>query len=236
VYHHLLKLANCRFLLSFFSTASWTKDYAANFTATRPEVEIQFIEKSFDEIYADAINEAAGQLQLYDGFVTPPAVAGSVVQYNGWADLTPYIQETAANLKDWGDILIGYRKYVAQYEGTIIMYPLDGDLINMFYRKDILAAFGLKPPRTWDEYSNVARLTHGRTFENRTLSGSCVGRVSGCAGVYWANLILSSLTQTLGPGQGHLFDTRDMTPLTGVAMEQALKWMEDQVKYGAVGG
>jgi hypothetical protein len=94
----------------------------------------------------------------------------------------------------------------------------------------------LTVPRTWDEYNEVAKAVHGRQFDNATLVGSCVGRVKDFAGPYWANLVISSMTQTRGQFEGHLFSTEDLHPLTGPAIEQALEWMEGQVKYGMEGG
>ena len=40
------------------------------------------------------------------------------------------------------------------------------------------------------------------------------------------------MTQTLGQWQGHMFDTQDMKPLAGEAMEKTLEWMEEQTKFG----
>ena len=132
--------------------------------------------------------------------------------------------------------MLVYRKCIAQYEEQIIMYPLDGDLLSLFYRKDILQHFNLTVPRTWDEYSHVAQRTHGLTFgddnQNTTLIGSCVGRACG-SGNHWLYLLLSQMTQTHGSYTGHVFDTRDMRPLTGPALVQAIQWMEQQVAYGA---
>lgn len=199
-------------------------------------VNITLIAVGFDQLFNDVENQAIGHLSLYDGYLTPPSVTGSVMEYDGWADLTPYIQERSERIQDWSDILLGYRKLIAQFEDRIVMFPLDGDLLHLFYRKDVLDHFGLSVPRTWDEYSAVAKATHGKIFENQTLSGSCVGRVVDCAGPYWANLLIASMTQTLGAWSGHLFDTTDMKPLTGPAMEQALQWMEEQVRYGRPDG
>lgn len=70
-----------------------------------------------------------------DGFITAPGVSGSVVPHDGWADLTAFISETAERTRDWADIMLGYRQYIAQYQEEIIMYPLDGDVLSMFYRK-----------------------------------------------------------------------------------------------------
>lgn len=114
--------------------------------------------------------------------------------------------------------------------------PRDGDILSLYYRKDVLEQFGLQVPRTWDEYNDVAKAVHGQRFGNTTLVGSCVGRVIDFAGTYWANLVISSMTQTQGQFEGHLFSTTDMKPLTGPAIEKALEWMEQQVVYGAPGG
>jgi len=54
----------------------------------------------------------------------------------------------------------------------------------------------------------------------------------GCAGAYWVNLVLSSMTQTNGMSSGALFDTYDMKPLLGEAFEKTLEWMETQSKFG----
>lgn len=209
----------------------WINSVARDFEEYRKgAVIVEVVDIPWEQLLDDVVNEAVSKIGLYDGFVTAPMVSGSVAGDDGWADLTTFIGETLERTKDWSDILLGYRKYIAQYEEKIIMYPLDGDLLSLFYRKDILDHFNLSVPRTWDEYSYVAEQTHGKVFENKTLVGSCVGR--SCANDYWLYLLLSQMTQTHGSWSGHVFDTKDMKPLTGPALEQAIKWMEDHVKYG----
>jgi hypothetical protein len=216
-----------------YCTGHWSDDFAEKFTESKNgAVRVEFVRVPSSEIDGDVINEATSQIGLYDGFLTGPLVAGSVVQYNGWADLTSYVQESAGNAADWAEIFLGYRKWIAQYEGKIIMYPLDGDLLHMYYRKDILETYGLTVPRTWEEYNAVANATHGIVFENRKMVGSCVGRLKSCAGAYWANQILATMTQTEGPWSGHLFDTANMKPLSGAALERTLMLLEEQVKFG----
>lgn len=68
-------------------------------------------------------------------------------------------------------------------------------------------------------------------------ASSCVGRMKGCAGAYWANLLISSITQINGDSSGALFDTRNFQFLTTDAViDQALQWMEKQVEFGMDGG
>jgi hypothetical protein len=49
-------------------------------------------------------------------------------------------------------------------------------------------------------------------------------------------MILSTMTQTHGTSSGFMFDTADMTPLTGPALEETLRLLEEQVPYGAPEG
>jgi multiple sugar transport system substrate-binding protein len=222
----------------YIYTGAWTQPIARAYEEHMNGAVIVEINDQVDppDLFPNIINEAQSQIGLYDGFFTNPSVTGSVVEYNGFADLTPFVGETVEKLAEWEDILLGYRKSVAQYEKKILMFPVDGDMLSMFYRRDVLDAFGLKVPRTWEEYTAVAKATHNQTFDGKVLTGSCVGRSIGCAGAYWANLVISSYTQTNGPSTGHLFDTADMMPLTGPVMEEALLMMENQVKYGSVDG
>lgn len=41
----------------------------------------------------------------------------------------------------------------------------------MYYRKDVLDSFGLKPPSTWDEYLEVARIVNGTDMNNDSIPG-----------------------------------------------------------------
>ena len=230
--------------LKFLSSpnAVWMERIAKEFTSSRKgqnvTIDIQML--PFNELFAEIRNEAQFQAGLYDGYITPPSVSGSIVEYNGFNDLTPYIQSDASKTAEWSDILLAYRQMISQYNDKVIMFPLDGDVLLLYYRKDILKHFNLTVPRTWDEYTKVAENVHGKIFSegNKTtkLIGSCVGRVSGCAGGYWTSLVLSSITQTCGQSQGHMFDTQDMAPLTADALDLAIQHLEDQVRLGPPDG
>lgn len=55
---------------------------------------------------------------------------------------------------DWNDFLEG-RRAVATYQGTAYFAPFEGGGDLMMYRKDILAAKGLQPPKNLDELKTV---------------------------------------------------------------------------------
>ena len=126
----------------------------------------------------------------YDGFLTNPGQVGTAVQAGGFYDLSDFVQESTE--LDWADVLLAFREAISSYDGRIYMLPLDGDVHSMFYRRDVLDHFGLKIPRTWDEYTDVAKAVHGQTFRNQTLIGSCIGRKERTTGGYYANLVLAS--------------------------------------------
>lgn len=211
----------------------WATAAAERFSMERPDAKVEIIELAGNgALLENIINEAKSKTGLFDIFITPPHVMGDIVEEDGWADLTDYVESSAYWGDDWSDILVGYRNLISQFQDRILMFPLDGDVLSMFYRKDVLEDFGLEVPRTWDEYNAVANATHGKKFKNKTLTGSCVGRMKGCAGAYWMNLVLGSMTQMKGMSSGSLFDTSDMTPLLGEAFAKALEWMETQAKFG----
>ncbi|CAB9504717.1 acid type B receptor subunit 2 [Seminavis robusta] len=185
-------------------------------------------------MYNDIINDAKSGGGFFDGYFTNPVILGTVAPLGGFVDLAPQIHSSQQADLDWTDILLPFRKYVAQFEGKIYMLPLDGDIHSMYVRKDVLEYFGLDVPRTWDEYNAVAKAVHGKVYQNITLSGSCVSRVIGSHGQYWSHLILASITQTDGPTTGSMFDTKDMKPLTGEAFVETLRILEQQALYGVV--
>ena len=192
---------------------------------------VSYDQDPFGQLFETIESEARTQGTLFAGYITPPSPMGDVAPLDGWADYTAFIQNGRA--EEWVDILPAYREYVASFESKILTYPLDGDLLLYYYNRAILEAFNLTVPRTWEEYNEVAAAVHGQTFEGKTLSGSCLGRVKGCAGSYWAHAVLSSMTNTQGPAAGSLFSTNDMSPLTGEAMECTLEIMKESVRYGS---
>jgi len=184
----------------------------------------------FEEIENDA--RAGGG--LFDAYYTNPVILGTAAILEGFLDLTPFIKESP--YADWTDVLLALRTYVTSFEDKTYIVLLDGDTHTLFYRKDVYEAFNLQPPRTWNEYIEIAKMLHGQTFNGIELSGSCVSRVQGDHAMYWSHLVLSSITQTAGTSKGSLFDTRDMKPLTGEAVAEMLRIHEELAKYGTPDG
>ncbi|KAL7552031.1 hypothetical protein ACHAWF_015242, partial [Thalassiosira exigua] len=121
----------------------------------------------------------------------------------------------------------------------VLLIPLDGDVLSLYYRKDLFEKYTKVPPTTWDEYTDLAKFFHGKveplpgSNDTVTLSGSCVGRKFSSQEEHWVILILSSMTQYGGTKTGFLFDTTTMDPLLGEAFVKTLQYTEEQFAYGA---
>ena len=111
--------------------------------------------------------------------------------------------------------------------------PLDGDVISLYYRKDLFEKYQILVPRTWNSYRDVATFFHGKPWgpNNTTLAGSCVARKPSQSSensnntIYadWASLVLSTMTQTQGTSSGFLLDPETIEPILGDAMEETLR-------------
>ena len=38
------------------------------------------------------------------------------------------------------------------------MIPLDGDVLSFYYRKDLFEKYDKQPPKTWEEYTELAKV------------------------------------------------------------------------------
>ena len=215
------------------SIVRWNGDDYYKHTKGRVKVEIK-LAPTMPALFEEIENDARSGGGLFDAYFTNPVILGTAAMLNGFLDLTPYVKSSP--YADWTDVLLALRTYVTSFEDKIYIILLDGDTHTMFYRKDVLEAFNLQVPRTWNEYNAVAKAVHGKTFNGVELSGSCVSRIQGDHAMYWYHLVLSTITQTQGTSEGSLFDTKDMTPLTGEAMAEMLRIQEEQAKYGTPDG
>lgn len=186
-----------------------------------------------EEIFADV------DAKVYDGYIFLPFITGSVVDRNGLADLTEFVATNSD--VNWPDIFRFNRDVQSVYNGKVRLLPCDGDVHSLFYRKDLFDQFGLKAPRTWDEYTEIAKFFHGKVVplpgsdnETVTLTGSCVERKLAChEGGYFNVLVHSTSTQARGTNTGALLNPDNFDPLMGEAMAETLRHLENQAKYGS---
>jgi multiple sugar transport system substrate-binding protein len=101
--------------------------------------------------------------------------AFDILQYNpAWlGDYAPYLQPMDELMKkfpvDFDDILEGFRKWHSTWGGKVYGLVMDGDVLLMYYRKDLFDdpsnktafrrqfGYDLTPPQTWQQIRDVAK-------------------------------------------------------------------------------
>lgn len=166
--------------------------------------------------------------------------AFDILMYNpAWlGDYAPFLQPLDELMQkfpvDWDDIVSGFRKWHSTFGGKIYGLVMDGDVLLMYYRKDLFddaknkAAFrqqfgyNLAPPQTWQQLADVAKF-----FRNpqKNFYGYADQLKRGRA-FYWYLLRYFSYC---GPN-AQLFDPQTMKPrINDACAVQALSEMKDLV-------
>lgn len=176
---------------------------------------------------------------VYDGYIFVPSLVGEVTEKGGLADLTEFV--AGSEQVAWTDILPFSREHQAIYDNRVRLFPCDGDVLSLYYRKDLFDQYNKSPPRTWDEYTEIAKFFHGKSVqvgnETKKLVGSCVDRTKLCAmRDYWAQMVLGTIAQSHGTRSGLLFNSKTFQSNLGEALAESLRHIENQVKYGAENG
>ena len=102
------------------------------------------------------------------------------------------------------------------YKQNIYAIPLDGDVIYMLYRKDLVEDIGLPTPRSWDDVALILDYYEGKDIDGDGVPdyGNCFSTAENDIAdkMFWA--IASSFLQTRGTSQGTFFDPETMDPIS----------------------
>ena len=185
---------------------------------------INVIATGFQTIYDKALLDASTKTNSFDAYVFDPQWLGDFVGPGYLLDLTDKVNNDPS--LHWQDIGPFFRDFNATYNGKVYTIPLDGDFHMVYYRSDLLAKDGLKPPATWDDYMTIAKKYQGQDLngDGQPDYGSCIAKKKGAQSYWWIISVAAGLLQSQGTNQGAFFDTKDMTPLFGSneAMTKAL--------------
>jgi len=165
----------------------------------------------------------------WDGAMFPAQLLGSLDE-ELW-ELDEYLTTSSSSSSSMSstaaasDVMPFFQRY-SLYGNVTKILPLDGNIVRMFYRKDLLDQHNVTVPRTWDEYQHVAQYFD----QNTNVQGSCVSTCGGKTthrnnnnAADWAFLVLSTMTQTMGTSSGFLFDPITSEPVWGDAMKETLR-------------
>jgi multiple sugar transport system substrate-binding protein len=162
---------------------------------------------------------------------------------SGWAvemvdgGLLADLSEFVANDPDLAvdDIAPYFRDFNQKIDGKTYLITIDGDFQMVYYRSDVLGELGLEPPKTWDEYLEVAAAAHGKDMngDGEADFGSCMFKKRNAQSCDAIMTIAAPYMQSQGTGQGMFCDTEDMTPMVdNEAWAAALEFFKESGKYG----
>jgi len=120
---------------------------------------IRVNEVPFAELFQKILTDWATGTNSIDVGVFASGWAVELADADLLEDLTPYIE--ADDKIDLQDIAPYFREFNQKIGGQTKLITIDGDFQMLYYRRDIFDEMGLEPPRTWAEYMEVAKATHG---------------------------------------------------------------------------
>ena len=194
---------------------------------------INVIAVPFSDLYQKVLTDWASGTNSVDAAVFAPQWMVDYVSGGYLEELGPRIAKDP-KIK-WDEIGPFFRNFSATYGGKTYLVPLDGDFHMLYYRTDVLDKAGLKPPKTWDEYLEVAKALNGKDFNGDGTKGygSCIAKKRNAQSYWFVTDITSSMVQSNGTSQGTFFDTKDMKPLVdNEGFRKALDFLKELGKYG----
>jgi multiple sugar transport system substrate-binding protein len=187
----------------------------------------------FSDLYQKILTDLATGTNAFDAWVFAPQWMVDFIVPGYVEDLTDRIANDPG--LQWDDVAPFFRDFSATYEGRIYTIPLDGDFHMGYYRTDLLSEAGMEPPKTWDEYIEVAKYFHGKDLngDGDPDYGSCISKKRGAQAYWFIYDIAASMIQSLGTGQGTFFDLETMEPLVNNdAFSRALEIYNETTSYG----
>ena len=117
---------------------------------------------------------------------------------HGLLDISQNVREQVG--LDWFDIMPAVRSGVATYKKRVYGIPVDGDVIIMLYRTDLVEDVGLPTPNSWDDVLKIIDY-----YADQDINGDGAADYANCfstkskeiaSAIFWA--IASSFLQTKG--------------------------------------
>jgi multiple sugar transport system substrate-binding protein len=148
-------------------------------------------------------------------------------------DLDPYVAKDTK--LDQADIAAYFREFGQKIGGKTKLLMVDGDFQMVYYRKDILDKAGLQPPKTWNEYLDIASKIHNQDMNGDGTPdyGSCIFKKRNAQSYFAIQTVAASFVQTMGTSQGFHFDNATMKPIiNNEAWKKAFELYKETGKFG----
>lgn len=116
---------------------------------------------------------------FYSAWIIPSACLPTLAEKDAFLDISQNVTEDPDF--DWEDVTTSVQRTNAVYNGKVAAIPLDGDLMLVYYRKDILSESNLAPPATWEHLLALVELFNGTDMDGDGQGdyGTCLGWKSG---------------------------------------------------------
>ncbi len=194
---------------------------------------INVVTVPFSDLYNKLLTDFATGTNSINGTVFAPQWMVDFIEPGYLEDLTDRVKADKA--LQWDDVAPFFRNFSATYNGKIYTIPLDGDFQMVYYRSDLLKEAGLPPPKTWDDYINIAKTFHGKDLngDGKADYGSCIAKKRNAQSYWMIISVAGGFLQSQGTAQGAFFNTEDMSPLfDNEAFGKALDIYTETTKYG----
>ncbi len=150
----------------------------------------------FSDLYTKILTDVSTGTNSYQAFVFDPQWMGDFVGPGYLADLSDKVKNDPT-IK-WDDVGPFFRDFSASYQGKTYAIPLDGDFHMVYYRSDLLAKDGLKPPATWDDYLTIAAKYNKQDLNGDGTPdyGSCISKKRNSQAYWFITSIAGGFIQT----------------------------------------
>ncbi len=195
--------------------------------------EIRVAEVPFAELFQKILTDWATGTKSIDVGVFASGWGVELVSGGLVENLDPYVEKD--DKLDIDDIALYFREFNQKVEGSTYFMTLDGDFQMLYYRTDVLADAGLEPPRTWEEYLEVAAAIHGKDMngDGEADYGSCIFKKRNAQSYFAVQSMAASRVQSKGTAEGLYFDTETMKPkINNAAWKKAFEIYQETGKYG----
>lgn len=206
----------------------------------RFDVELKVIGVPFGQVYEKEKIEFVTQSGAFDIVTVIPMFMGDFCGNGYLLCLDEYVKKLDCKLDD---VTPGYGELYCKYGGKLYAVPYDGDVLNLYYRKDLVDnqeektafkskyGYELKCPETWSEYRDMAEFFTRKKGEK--LAGKVLDRdFYGVATYGQRDWVYAWWGNRFASRGGVWFDEETMKPgINSKAGIDALKDMMEIIKY-----